>query len=244
MRAFATAIALALAFTACAPETAETRGQKAVRAPSFSDSQFNAFACTDCHAERAQDVGTRIYPGAVLEGTLSRSSWWGGEILGAFDAVQFCYDHFMAGDRLDPNADASQDLLAYLRLLDTQAPAAAREAVAFTLPNPIVDVLPADATRGAAVYRNACERCHGALHTGEGRLTEAATVVPEDTFREHGAQYGPACTRMVFIEKIRHGSFLGYAGRMPPFSNQVLSDAQLADLLAYIGVATDGVCTP
>jgi thiosulfate dehydrogenase len=56
--------------------------------------------------------------------------------------------------------------------------------------------------------------------------------VPDDTLNAHLAQYGPACTREIFIEKVRHGSFLGYAGRMPPFSEEVLSDAQVADILA------------
>ena len=40
--------------------------------------------------------------------------------------------------------------------------------------------------------------------------------------------------RKAFIEKIRHGGFLGYGGTMPPFSQAVLSDADLGALLAFL----------
>ena len=34
---------------------------------------------------------------------------------------------------------------------------------------------------------------------------------------------------------VRHGGFLGYGGEMPPFSVEKLSDAELADLIEYLG---------
>jgi thiosulfate dehydrogenase len=42
--------------------------------------------------------------------------------------------------------------------------------------------------------------------------------------------------RLIFTEKIRHGLFLGYGGTMPPFSSQLLSDAEVSDLLEALGV--------
>ena len=41
---------------------------------------------------------------------------------------------------------------------------------------------------------------------------------------------GGKMMRTVVVEKIRHGSFLGYAGTMPPFSVEALSDADVRDL--------------
>ena len=35
----------------------------------------------------------------------------------------------------------------------------------------------------------------------------------------------------VFLEKTRHGGFLGYGGDMPPFSEEVLPDSVLADIV-------------
>ena len=90
-----------------------------------------------------------------------------------------------------------------------------------------------DASRGEAIYGQACVQCHGPLHTGTGRLG-SASLLPEDTLAEH-SQYGAQELRLTAIEKIRHGLFLDYGGQMPPFSVEALSDAELGDVLAYLG---------
>jgi len=59
--------------------------------------------------------------------------------------------------------------------------------------------------------------------------------LPEDTLAEH-AGYSLRSQRLVFIEKIRHGLFLGYGGDMPPFSKEQLSDAEISDVLEALGV--------
>jgi hypothetical protein len=46
----------------------------------------------------------------------------------------------------------------------------------------------------------------------------------------------PQYYRVLAIEKVRHGSFLGYAGRMPPFATELVSDRDLRDLLVYMGL--------
>ncbi len=38
---------------------------------------------------------------------------------------------------------------------------------------------------------------------------------------------------LVVTEKIRHGQFFGVGGNMPFYPREVLSDAELADLLEY-----------
>jgi thiosulfate dehydrogenase len=72
-------------------------------------------------------------------------------------------------------------------------------------------------------------------HSGVGRLSDRVSVLPEDTLTEH-AQYSPSVQRLIFIEKIRHGRFLGYGGEMPPFSSELLSDADVADVLEYLSI--------
>ncbi|MBX5484795.1 MAG: cytochrome C oxidase Cbb3, partial [Myxococcaceae bacterium] len=42
--------------------------------------------------------------------------------------------------------------------------------------------------------------------------------------------------RLVIIEKIRHGQFFGVGGNMPLYGREMLSDEQVADLLAYLGL--------
>jgi thiosulfate dehydrogenase len=233
------ALALAIACAACGPrhESFAQHGADLARSPAIAQNQYNHFDCLTCHAEHASDVGTWIYPGAPLEGASSRPSWWGGNVLDLGAAVDICFEHFMLGPPLDRNGDTAQALDAYLMSLATDAPAASTNAVPFTIPPSIHDIAPGDATRGAVLWTRACQNCHGDLHSGNARI-QPASIVPDDTVAAH-SNYGPACLRDIFIEKIRHGSFLGYAGQMPPFSEELLSDAQIADLLAYIGAPPD-----
>jgi thiosulfate dehydrogenase len=95
---------------------------------------------------------------------------------------------------------------------------------------------PAEPAAGGEVYRRACQGCHGPLHTGAGRLAPLAPRLPDETLREHAGTYTPAETRLVFVEKVRHGPFFQYGGTMPPFSLEVLPDAELSSLLAYLGL--------
>ena len=70
---------------------------------------------------------------------------------------------------------------------------------------------------------------------GNGRLNAHIPTLRADFQKAH-AQYTPQERRLIFIEKVRHGSFLGYGGQMPPFSLESLSDAELGDLLAFVGL--------
>jgi thiosulfate dehydrogenase len=230
-----------LALAACGPShtTYAQYGSELAADAAIANNHYNHFDCLTCHGDRAANVGNRIFPGAVLEGATGRPSWWGGNVLSLDRAVDDCYEHFMLGPPLDPNGDVAQALDAYLMQLAAGAPSDATLAVPFTVPASIHDFAPGDSSRGAELWTRACQSCHGDLHTGNGRILPSS-IVPEDTVAAHSS-YGPACLRDIFIEKIRHGSFLGYAGQMPPFSMEVLTDAQVADILAYLGApAPDG----
>ena len=93
-------------------------------------------------------------------------------------------------------------------------------------------------TAGKDLYEKNCASCHGALETGVGRISPLASVLPRDTLAEHcdddlaivGYTDRQAYIRAIMTEKTRHGSFLGYAGVMPPFANEALSDAEMRDL--------------
>ena len=105
----------------------------------------------------------------------------------------------------------------------------------FTVVRAVADLPPGNADVGHAVYDRACKNCHGTAHTGEGQLTPLAVVLPEAPLTTTLAGMAPAQQRLAFIEKTRHGGFLGISGTMPPFSTEVLSDADLASILAYLG---------
>lgn len=232
------------AFAGCGDTVDEqplaVRGAALARDATVSGSQYNRFACLTCHAERPADVGERILPGAVLQGAARRPSFWSGEVLHLREAVGRCWVHFMRGQDADLDGPTGQALWAWL---DALSPAGSTEGTApltFTWPRTSRDLgTGGDATRGARVWQRACASCHGTFGAGTGRLAPLASLLPADTLTEHcqgelpvGVESYAAYVRLIVYQKTRHGSFLGYAGSMPPFAQEQLSDADLGDLIA------------
>lgn len=197
---------------------------------SSSDSKDNFYSCATCH--RTSPGGARVYSGAPLGGVTERPSYWGGTVLDLLAAVNACRTTFMdAHDPWDSSDENAKAMFAYLKSL----PPDTTTAVPFTVVRTIVDVPNGDAARGAQVYERACLSCHGGVHTAEGRLSAKVPRLPEQTIAEH-AGYSPRDVRLVFVEKVRHGAFLGYGGRMPPLSTELFSDQDMSDLLAHLGL--------
>ncbi|RKH37954.1 c-type cytochrome [Corallococcus sicarius] len=216
-----------------APEPAADFGETLFQDARLSDSTFNRFSCATCHVTTPEAPAGRIDSGPSLYNVAARPHWWGGYETHLLDAVNFCYLNFMRGvTKLAPEEPRSRALYEYLSRIspDAQAPA-----VPFTVVKDIEDVPRGDTARGEAVYRAACQNCHGATHTGEGRLTELASVLPEVT-REYDRLFPGIPHAHVVIEKVRHGAFFGVGGSMPPYSREALSDADLGALLGYLGL--------
>ncbi|NUO49357.1 MAG: c-type cytochrome [Polyangiaceae bacterium] len=225
--------AIAAAGAACSGETTtETRtavehGEVLFGLSQLSPAPGNKLACIDCH-----DADATHQTGGSLAGATSRPSYWGGSELTLLGAVNHCRYYFMLADTPWTGEEVeARAIYAYLESLPGDGAAAP-----FSIGS-VVDPGPGDAGRGKAVYETACASCHGAKGTGEDAITPTAPVLPDETLAAHPpASYTDAERRLVFIQKTRHGTFLGYGGQMPPFSLEVLSDAELADLLTYMGV--------
>jgi thiosulfate dehydrogenase len=239
-------IALALAATgalssscakdSAAPISALERGRELTETTKASSASSNAFTCLTCHRRSENERTGQLLPGAVLAGSTERPSYWNGRELSLLAAVNHCRFFFM-GSRKDWTQTDDEAKALYASLLDLSANAspAQKGAQAFTIVAEIGDLPGAgDAVRGGEIYRNACATCHGKQTTGAGRISERAVRLPEETDQAHAYLGSKLATRVVFIEKIRHGVFLGYSGVMPPFSTEVLSDAQLRDVLTFL----------
>lgn len=217
----------------CGPIPAADYGEELFRDPKLSDSQYNAFSCATCHATTASPPRGKLYPGHSLHNVAFRPSWWGGYETRLLDAVNFCYTAFMRGvTPLAPDEPRSRALYEYLVRISPDSDAPAQP---FSVVKDITDVPRGEARRGADVYRAACQDCHGEAHTGKGRLTELAPVLPEVT-RDYGELFPGVAPGLVFIEKVRHGRFFGVGGNMPPYGREALSDQDLGALLAYLGL--------
>jgi thiosulfate dehydrogenase len=219
---------LCLLLSGCA-EKAAVFGEQLFNDPQFAGSLYNQASCGTCHAVWEGD--RRILPGATMVDAVNRPSYWGGKELRLIDAVSFCYINFMGGPGpLLPEEPRSRALYEYLLTLSrTEHP----PPVPLTLTLNAAEVPPGDKRRGEAVYRDACETCHGQAHTGQGRNSPLASILP-DVADEYGAIFPGVQPRLVFVEKVRHGPFFGVGGTMPFFSKEVLSDADLGALLVYL----------
>jgi thiosulfate dehydrogenase len=225
---------LAVALVACDRDVpAADYGAKLFDDPTLSTSPFNRFACGTCHAADPDQPGVlpdRLDSGYNLGNVASRPLWWGGEEIHLLDAVNVCLTQFMGGGALRGDEDRARQLYAFL---DRKSPQPSTPALPLTVVRDVtaLEGMTGETTRGALVWVGACQRCHGNIHDGAGRLGTQPTVVPEDTQKTFGTM-----ARAVVVEKIRHGRFFNIGGVMPLYSVETISDAQIADLLAYLGL--------
>lgn len=213
--------------------SAKDFGEELFQDSRLSESQFNSFSCSTCHATTAKPESGRIHAGYTLRDSAFRPSWWGGYETNLLDAVNFCYVNFMRGvSPLTPEDPKSRALYEYLVSISPDAKA---PALPFTVVKDIGDIPRGSTTRGAEVYRAACQTCHGETHSGKGRLTTSASILPEVT-EEYGSIFPGVPKQLVVIEKVRHGQFFGVGGSMPLYSREALSDEDLGALLAFLGI--------
>jgi thiosulfate dehydrogenase len=216
--------------------TAVEHGEALFHDPAVAKSSFNKYSCATCHEATAGEAGQAILTGAPLAGAVMRPSYWGGQELDLLQAINNCLYYFMLKDKAWTADDVdARAMYAYLETL--KGDGESQKAAPFTVVYVLYDTPNGDAKRGEATYGRACASCHGPAHTGEGRLVERASVLPEAAIAEHPPdKYTDNDRRLVFIEKIRHGAFVGYSGQMPPFSKEKLSDQDIGDLLGFFGL--------
>ena len=208
------------------------RGRELFRTPGALALNLRGYSCETCHDADASPASSPLKTGAPLAGVTLRPSFWNGQESDLLRALNVCRSEFMNSP--EPLTAAEPDAAALYAFLASLEPGDARPAP-FTVVREIGDVPRGDAAAGNTAYAGACAPCHGALHTGAGRLSDGIPILPEDTLLKH-ANYSPRDQRLVVIEKVRHGGFLGFAGEMPPFSTEVLDDQSLSDILELLGV--------
>lgn len=215
--------------------TAADHGEAIFNDPTISGTTLNSYTCATCHETGAADP-TRIRSGASLAGVTKRPSYWGGQELDLLRAINACSYYFML--RSTPFTAEDEEARALYAYLDSISQSSeGTDAQPFSVVVTIADLPPGDAKRGEDLYVRACAYCHGPAHTGKGRLVTRSPILPEQTLEQHPlGEYTADEQRLVFVEKVRHGGFVTYSGEMPPFSTEKLSDANLADILQYLGL--------
>lgn len=228
MRTRALVVLVLVLVAGCGSRSAEDYGRALFSDPGASNAKSNPFSCATCHTISAQATG--LHPGYDLYDVASRPSWWGGNVATLLDATNQCITYFMSGKPLTMDDEKGRAIYVYLK---SQSPDPSADALPLTVVQNIVDVPSGDAGKGADEWNQACAGCHGAPHTGQGRISDLASLVPDDSIAAHGTSPTMGA-RPVVIEKVRHGKFFNVGGIMPLFSVEALSDEQLGDILAYL----------
>jgi thiosulfate dehydrogenase len=239
------AVAAAVPLAGCANgkvrEGEAARGRDLFGSPGALALGLRGYSCETCHDAEAgarADAGPTsgsFKAGAPLAGVTLRSSFWGGQEDDLLQAVNDCRSVFMGSSTpLTASDDDAAPLYAFLASLEPGDSSPAP----FTVVRDIQNVPRGDAAAGVDAYAGACAPCHGTAHTGAGSLGNGIPILPEDPLAKH-ATFSARSQRLVFIEKVRHGAFLGYPGDMPPFSTEVLNDADLSNVLEMLGVLGD-----
>jgi thiosulfate dehydrogenase len=217
-----------LSLLAGCTQSASERGEALFSDSALSSAASNPFSCATCHD--VTPTPTRLAPGYSLYDVVHRPSYWGGPVTNLLQAVNLCLVDFMRGRALSPDEVDGRALLAYLERL---SPSPASPALPLTVVRDIADVPSGDPQQGEAFYAQACGNCHGAPHTGDGRLSDRVSIIPDETIANHGTDPRTGA-RLILIEKVRHGRYFGVFGNMPPFSLEALPDQTLGAILGYL----------
>ena len=223
------AAAAALALSACGPTSAVDAGRTLFADSRFSGDDFNAFSCATCHDDGTSDAQARLLPGHSLVDSVNRPSWWGGHAASLKDAVDDCLFFFMREQPMEATEPRARAMYEYLLSI---SPSSSSPALPLTVVENITSVPRGDPVRGERVYAAACQTCHGDKGTGAGRLSELASIVPDDSV-DFAVDSGFPL-EAVIVEKVRHGAFFSIGGTMPPFGSEALSDDDLGALIAYL----------
>jgi mono/diheme cytochrome c family protein len=208
------------------------RGAAIFRNTAFGDAEL---ACADCHADHPDDAGAddRIRPGHPIPGAARRVETWNGEFSGARLAVTAAGAAkcaFLYQGRGDSLATAlapgeAAALMAYYASISTGSEPVRlawtavdwpgntrRDTAAIARDIAGIEAMTGDARRGEALFDRACALCHGA----NGRMVGPALRI----VRKHPERVA---------DHVRRGH-----KDMPFFARDKLTDAQIADILAYI----------
>lgn len=232
-----------VALWGCAPEpdtvimqgTAIDHGEALFRDLALPGTVQIGYSCTTCH-DAENESSNILRPGAALAGVTKRASYWGGQEVEVLRAINQCLYYFMLKDRpWTPEDTDAQAMFAYLESISGEDADTTEQP--FTVVRDIIDLQAGDSARGSKIFDHACAFCHGAPQTGKEKSVAKAASLPNETLAAHPPdKYSDLDRRLVFVEKTRHGGFLGYGGQMPPFSLEKLSNADMADLLAFLGL--------
>ena len=193
----------------------------------------NTFTCETCHAlsEPAADGLRR--PGHPIGDATRRPSYKNGKLPRMLDAVNSCLTEWM---NADPWTENDARYTALHGWLDGLAGAPTSPPIAIQRVEPPASLGGGDAERGLATFNGSCAVCHGANAEG----TQKAPKV-----RGLGLEAGYVATRVRTSGRSDSKVYPGLTGGVMPFwGADRLSDAELVDIVAFLGKKDESIPAP
>jgi thiosulfate dehydrogenase len=192
------------------------RGLALITATHDSLSRFvgSNLNCTSCHLDEGRRATASPFGGvyARYPRFIDRT----GAVVPIEDRVNYCVTRSLAGSRLPDDSRPMQDIVAYLAYVSRGVPVGASVG-----PTNMPAMPPGvgDTTRGAAIFRTNCARCHGADGSGLQRVP---------------AVWGPRSYSIgaSMARQERAASFIRH--NMPFDKPGTLTDREAYDVAAYI----------
>lgn len=196
---------------------ADSSGETVYRQPLHDG---NTFACATCHALTDDEAPLRraAHP---IGGASKRGLWKNGAARSFLDAVNVCVEGWQGAKAWSAEEPRFIALTAFL---DSQGDSASERRLTFRQVAPPTVLSGGDVTRGHALFNEACATCHGLDGVGSPRGPNLAGT-------QLAAEYVASRVRGFPL-----------TGRMPFWSEDRLSDRELLDLIAWLGLpppATD-----
>lgn len=189
----------------------------------------NTFTCSTCHALEEPSGDGLLRPGHAIGDAASRPNFKNGAVETLLEAVNSCRVEWMSATAWQESNEDWQELEAYLI---EQAPAAAAPALRFDRVEPPADLSGGDTARGQAHFNKSCVVCHGQDAKGTQLAPALAGRMLEPEYTALRVRTSGSANSTVYPGLT--------GGRMPFWSADRLSDAELVDIAAYLETSTGG----
>lgn len=197
------------------------------------------YACSHCHALVPQADSPILFPGSTLDDAIRRQSWKNGHSTTFLEATNVCRVDWMLSTPYTATDPDFVNLVNWLRC--RSKPNAVVPMTSITIVLPAVDGPPTtgNVAKGCALFAKACAICHGNLGQGIDPLGPSLmdpALARDDNpneIRKRIRLSGPDNPDSVYNSAMPPGTHL-LGTLMPFFTIEVLSDADVEDLTAYV----------
>lgn len=242
-------VTLFAALTACSSETGDAAAPKEVPVTAANVAALgggkavyesrveggNTFTCSTCHALAEPTADKLRRPGHPIGDATKRPSYKNGKVPRMLDAVNSCLTEWMNADAWQENDARWTALYGWL---DDQAGAGPAPVVEIKRVDPpaMASLFGGDPERGLATFNGSCAVCHGANAEGTQKAPKVSGL---------GLDAGYVATRVRTSGRSDSKVYPGLTGGVMPFwGADRLSDAELVDIVAFLGKKDVSVPTP